>query len=212
MVVADSLGRGVGWVRGTNFLYYNIWDDPNDMRTSANNIRREFYFNNPASAFVGQKVNRNNPVPDTAWDYYPTIRKIEGESLAGASYGRTFKEHYMMRLAETYLLRAEAWLRKNEKQKAADDINVVRARAHATPVAADDVDLDYILDERARELMIEELRRLTLSRVGKLVERVRAFNPKSGASIQDHHEQFPIPQDVIDANSGAELGQNEGYD
>jgi hypothetical protein len=46
------------------------------------------------------------------WDYYPTIRKIEGESLAGASYGRTFKEHNMMRLVETYLLAAEAYFRK----------------------------------------------------------------------------------------------------
>jgi SusD family. len=212
MVVADSLGRGVGWVRGTNYLFYNIWDDPNDMRNSRNNIRRDFYYNNPESPYVGQKVDRNNPVHDTAWDYYPTIRKIEGESLAGASYGRTFKDHYMMRLAETYLLRAEAWLRKNDPVMAANDINVVRGRAHAAPISPDDVDLDYILDERARELMIEELRRLTLNRVGKLVERVRAYNPKSGNSIQDYHGLFPIPQDVIDANSGTELGQNDGYD
>jgi hypothetical protein len=211
MVVADSLGRGVGWVRGTSYLYYNIWNDAADIRNSPNNIRREFYYNNPASAYVGKKVDPANPVADTTWDYYPTLRKIEGESLAGASYGRTFKEHYMMRLAETYLLRAEAYLRKNELQKAADDINVVRNRANATPVDPANVTLDYILDERARELMIEELRRLTLSRVGKLVERVKLYNPKSGGSILPHHELFPIPQAVIDANSGAKLEQNQGY-
>jgi hypothetical protein len=212
MVVADSLGRGVGWVRGTNYLLYTIWnDDWNDMRNSPNNIRREFYYNNPASRFVGQKVDPNNPPADTSWDYYPTIRKIEGESLAGASYGRTFKEHYMMRLAETYLLRAEAYFRKNELQHAADDINVVRNRAKATPVTPDKVTLDYILDERARELMIEELRRLTLSRVGKLVERVQKYNPKSGPSIQAYHDLFPIPQTTIDANSGATLEQNPQY-
>lgn len=212
MVVADSLGRGVGWVRGTNYFFYDVWnEDPNDMRNSRNNIRRDFYFNNPASRFLGLKVDPNNPKADTAFDYYPTIRKIEGLSLAGASYGRTFKEHYVMRLAETYLLRAEAYLRKGDLQKAADDINVVRSRAAAKAVTAARVDLDYILDERARELIIEEPRRLTLSRMGKLVERVKKYNPRSAAGIQPYHELYPIPQKIIDANSGAKMEQNAGY-
>jgi hypothetical protein len=59
--------------------------------------------------------------------------------------------------------------------------------------------------------MIEELRRLTLSRVGKLVERVQKYNPKSGPSIQPYHDLFPIPQTTIDANSGATLEQNPQY-
>jgi hypothetical protein len=212
MVVADSLGRGVGWVRATNYFFYDVWnEDPSDMRNSRNNIRRDFYFNNPASRFVGQKVDPNNPKADTTWDYYPTIRKIEGLSLAGATYGRTFKDHYIMRLAETYLLRAEAYLRKGDLQKAADDINVVRSRASAKPVTADRVTIDYILDERARELIIEEPRRLTLSRMGKLVERVKKYNPRSASGILPRHELYPIPQKVIDVNSGAEIKQNPDY-
>ena len=49
-----------------------------------------------------------------------------------------------MRLAETYLLRAEANLLKGDVASAAIDINVVRSRAHATAIAASDVDMDLI--------------------------------------------------------------------
>src|SRR3546814_6679994 len=85
--------------------------------------------------------------------------------------GALYRDRYMMRLAETYLLRAEAYLGKGDNQHAADDINEVRLRSNATPVAPGDVTLDYILDERARELVYEEHRRITLHRTGKLVER-----------------------------------------
>jgi hypothetical protein len=211
MVVADSLGRGVGWVRPTSYFIYDIWSDPNDIRNSRNNIRRDFYFNNPASAYVGQRVNPDNPKADTMYDYYPTLRKIEGESLMGASYGRTFKDWYMIRLAETYLLRAEANIRKGALQLAADDINVVRARSKAAPIQAGMATLDFILDERARELFIEEPRRITLARMGKVYERVSRYNPRSGSSVRPEHELFPIPQKAIDANTGAAINQNQGY-
>ena len=212
MVVADSLGRGVGWIRPTSYFIYNIWlENPSDMRNSSHNIRREFYYNNPQSKYLGQKVDPVRIAADTGWDYYPTIRKIEGKALAGAAYGRTFKEFYMMRLAETYLLRAEAYFRNGNSAKAAEDINTVRARANAFPITPDKVSFDFLLDERARELTLEEPRRITLSRMGKLVERVKLYNPTSAASIQPYHALFPIPQPVIDANSGAALEQNTGY-
>lgn len=212
MAVCDSLGRPVGWFRPTNYYSYTLWSDASDIRNSTNNIRRNFYYNEPTSKYFNQKVNpATSKDPDTMWYYYPYIRKVEGEALAGITYGRTFKEHYLMRLAETYLYRAEAYLLKGDKQKAADDINVVRSRAKAKPVLAGDVSLDYILDERGRELMLEELRRLTLSRMGKLVERVKKYNPKSAATIKPYHELFPIPQKFIDANLNAKVEQNPGY-
>lgn len=73
-----------------------------------------------------------------------------------SSAGGTYTDQYMFRLAETYLLRAEAYLDLNQKDKAAADINEVRDRAKATLIDASDVTLDYILDERVRELGIEE--------------------------------------------------------
>jgi hypothetical protein len=213
-LVVDSLGRGVAWVRPTSYFLYDIWkNDAGDIRNSRFNIRRDYYYNNPASAYFGQKVDPAAINADTLVDYYPTITKIEGdgELTEGATYGRSFTDVYMMRLAETYLLRAEAYFRAGAPQKAADDINVLRARAHAQPIDASDVNLDFILDERARELVIEESRRLTLSRMGKLVDRTRQYNPQSGSSIQDYNALFPIPQTAIDANINAKLEQNPGY-
>jgi len=72
---------------------------------------------------------------------------------------------YMIRIAETYLLRAEARLAQDNKSGAADDINELRKRAGAKPCSASDVNIDYILDERIRELFGEEQRWVTLSRL-----------------------------------------------
>ena len=72
---------------------------------------------------------------------------------------------YMLRIAETYLIRAEAYLALGEKSKAAADINVLRDRANASYCTAADIDIDYILDERARELLGEENRWITLNRL-----------------------------------------------
>ena len=116
-----------------------------------------------------------------------------------------------MRLAETYLLRAEAHLGNNDATSAAADINVVRARANATPVAPADVDINYILDERARELSMEEFRTLTLQRLELQYERTRDLNPWSGTTIAAHNNLWPIPQREIDLNTGADLAQNPGY-
>ncbi|MDF7820014.1 RagB/SusD family nutrient uptake outer membrane protein [Runella sp. MFBS21] len=213
MVIADSLGRGVSWMRPSNHILYDIWkDDPNDMRNSEYNIRRKWYYNNPASKYFLKEVKFHANL-DTLYHIYPAFRKVEGLSLAGATNGRTFNDWPMMRLAETYLLRAEAYLMKGDKQKAAEDINVVRGRAKAKPVAAAQVDLDYILDERLRELIVEEPRRLTLSRMGKLVERTKKYNgfATTTSTIQAKNELFPIPQKFIDANFGAKVPQNPGY-
>ena len=97
---------------------------------------------------------------------------------------------------------------------AAADINKVRERSKATPVAVADVTIDYILDERARELYGEEWRLITLRRTGKLLERVLKYNDNPlcpGAYIKPHNFRWPIPQAQIDLNVGAEFPQNPGY-
>jgi hypothetical protein len=117
----------------------------------------------------------------------------------------------MFRLAETYLLRAEAYLGLNKTTEAAADINVVRARAKALPVSPGNVNIDYILDERLREFGVEEKRMLTLMRSGKWVDRVRRFNPFYGTQMQDHFNLWPIPSTEIERNRSAKLDQNPGY-
>ena len=72
---------------------------------------------------------------------------------------------YLIRIAETYLLRAEARLAQGNKGGAANDLTTVRNRAGASDVSAGQVNIDYILDERIRELFGEEQRWITLSRL-----------------------------------------------
>ena len=118
---------------------------------------------------------------------------------------------YLHRLAETYLLRAEAYLMLNEKQKAANDINELRRRAKTFEINAADVDIDFLLDERLRELYAEELRMLTLTRMGLLYDRNVKYNEKSGVSIAPYHNLWPIPFQEIERNVDARIEQNPGY-
>jgi hypothetical protein len=208
------LGRPIGFIRPSVYLEYLIWqsDWDNDIRNSEYNMKRRFYINNPASAHYGELIN---PRPaDTVRRHFVWIQKAahpHGHPQGYDTGGRLYSDIYAMRLAETYLLRAEAHLRNGDKSNAAADINVVRNRANATPVTADKVDIHYLLDERARELVVEEPRRLTLARMGLLYERVQMYNPVSAPNIREFHNLLPIPQVEIDANVGAELKQNAGY-
>ncbi len=216
-IITDSMGRGVGRSRGSTYYLYQLWENDwdNDMRNSKFNMRRDFHYNNPASSYYGQLIDKSVlSQEDTLRNLFAYSRKVEGSPWMGDRLsGRTHKDVIVFRLAETYLLRAEAKLRSGNSQGAADDINVLRERANASPVLATDVTLDYILDERARELATEEPRRRTLIRMGKLVERIRKYDllESSRNSIQEYHQFYPIPQEAIDANIGAELQQNPGY-
>jgi hypothetical protein len=218
MLVTDSLGRGTGPCRGTNYFLYDIWKDNynNDIRNSVHNMRRKFYYNNPASKYFGQEVMTKQLTnqEDTMRNIFAYPRKVEGKPMNNVNTsGNTGKDVMIYRLAETYLLRAEAYFRKDMLQDAADDINVLRNRAGAKPVLAADVNLDYLLDERARELITEEPRRRTLTRMGKLVERTRKYSllNSTRTTIQEKNEFFPIPQAAIDANFSLKLEQNPGY-
>ncbi len=227
----DTLNRPVGWSKPTNYLAYDIWRDDwyNDIRNAKHSIKRDFYFDNPASIYYKQKIDFNlyklagitsrDDIRDTCQYIFPYFMKCTTpleyfSDFARMGGGGVHKDIYAMRLAETYLFRAEAYLGLGKKDLAADDINVVRRRANATPVSAGDVTISYILDERARELYTEEFRTLTLMRLGLLVERVRKYNnnPRNlHNNIQDYNNLWPIPQTEIDLNSGAKLEQNPGY-
>ena len=149
--------------------------------------------------------------PDAQYENKKTYK------LAGTG-GKTYTDQYFFRLAEAYLLRAEAYVNKGDKNKAADDINELHKRANAKLCTADQMNLDYILDERLRELTCEEKRRLTLSRVGKLAERIKKYNPYFSAAYSAdnkdydaHFDLLPIPLSAIQANKDAKLEQNPGY-
>ena len=225
---SDTLGRPVGWMRPTNYLAYKIWqsDWSNDTRNAEYNIKRSFYYDNPASAYDKKKIDfskypagSRNAFNDTNQYIYPYFMKFADPvhhftDPARSGGGDNHKDLYAIRLAETLLLRAEAYVRLNNMAAAAADVNLVRSRAKANPVDPQQVNLDYILDERSRELYGEEWRPLTLRRMGKLVERVKLYNnnPKTpGANIDDKNVLYPIPQTQMDLNINAKMNQNPGY-
>ncbi len=126
------------------------------------------------------------------------------------------RDFILMRLGDAYLLRAEARLAQNNTAGAAEDINVIRMRGAvpgqeaASQITPGDVDLDFLLDERARELVGEGHRWFDLARTGTLVARTRMHNLGAAPNIQDYHTVRPIPQNQIDRALGG-YPQNPGY-
>jgi len=238
---SDTLSRPVSWSRPVYHVSNGIWssDWNNDIRNAPHNIKRNFYYQNPNSKWNGKVINfadygsystnGRNQQKDTCNYIFPYwIGKVGDPchvltDVARSGGGYTLKDHYEMRLAETYLSRAEAYLQKGDREKAAADINVVRSRAHAKPVAASDVTFDYLLDERSRELFTEEWRDLVLRRIDAhkglpneerlFYKRVMKYNDDPtdpGLSMKPYNILWPIPQTEIDATGGL-LIQNPGY-
>jgi len=116
-----------------------------------------------------------------------------------------------LRLAETYLILAEAQFYLNDLNGAAATLNTLRARANATPITPAQVTLSFILDERSRELVTEEHRRYTLLRTGTWFARTQQYNVYAGTKITLRDTILPIPQSVIDANLTKVMPQNNGY-
>ncbi|MBD2705156.1 RagB/SusD family nutrient uptake outer membrane protein [Spirosoma sp. BT702] len=150
--------------------------------------------------------------------HYVSLQKFDDPTRATDATTESARDAYIMRLGEVYLLAAEAQLNLGKKDSAAYYVNEIRTRA-AVPgrqanmrVAAADVTLDFILDERARELAGEQVRWFDLKRTNKLVERVKKYNPDAANNIQTFHVVRPIPQSEVDAvtNKG-EFAQNPGY-
>jgi hypothetical protein len=215
MIIADSLGgRGIARMRLTNWVVYELYET-NDMRNSQYNIRRKYYYNNPASTYYGQQIPYAGG--DTLFKIAPNTTKwydFIANNTDGTFGFAMCKDFIIMRLGETYLLQAEAQFKQGKLTEAANSINAIRARANATSVTAAQINLDFILDERARELLAEENRRMTLMRTGTLVTRTLAHNTQTinpVVGLTSKNLLLPIPKSEIDLNKDANLEQNTGY-
>ncbi len=142
---------------------------------------------------------------------WPFSRKFESGYDDNIQDAYQYNDQVYLRLADTYLLLAEAQYLSDDPTAAAATINIIRQRANASRIEANDVDMDFILEERARELMLEEHRRHTLVRTGTWYSRTQEHNFNGGQYIQEHFNLLPIPQTVIDANITREMLQNPGY-
>ncbi len=222
-------GRGIGWGISTKYFSNTIWqsDFNNDIRNANINFVRNFTSTNKSSPLYNTTISTENPpsgitVPSRAFYAYQAKCTTPGghpaaliqdpsTGLMKSSGGATYLDQYMFRLAETYLIRAEAYLGLNFKDKAADDLNAIRRRSNASDVLAANVNIDYILDERMRELGIEEKRRLTLMRLGLIYDRVEKCNPYYAGEMLKTYNLWPIPFSEIEQNNTAVLIQNPGY-
>jgi len=128
------------------------------------------------------------------------------------------RDYFVIRLAEMYLVAAEAAMSQARNDDAAQYITDLRARAiipgkeTEMAVTAGDINLNFILEERAKELAGEGFRWFDLKRTGTLIDRVKLYNLDAAPNIQTFHLLRPIPQTQIDrvSNPGDFL-QNTGY-
>jgi len=187
-------GRGECFVRPTYFAEKGMWNDENDLRNNSKMGNwfemEELKYNNPTlltgsdAKYFGQPIRKYAEdgsllVKDTirSWYGYPYYKlwvndpdRNVSNGYTGVDYQGGPGDYYLFRLAEAYLLRAEAYYWSGNYAKAVEDVNAIRKRAQCANLftAADLVGLqglDVIMDERARELMYEEFRHVELVRV-----------------------------------------------
>lgn len=148
------------------------------------------------------------------------ISKFEDPARATVNEDRGTRDAFIIRVAEMYLIVAEAGA-KAGKTDALAYMNILRAqrakagKEEAMKVAQSDIeDIDFILDERARELVGEQLRWFDLKRMGSeiFIRRIKAGNPDAGKNVEAYHMLRPFPQTLLDAITNKdEFLQNEGY-
>lgn len=157
----------------------------------------------------------------------PCIKKFDdytATSMGNRSTSCSTHDVVVSRLGEAYLIAAEAYLQAGDKGKAAEMINKLRQRPGtikagfeaAMNVSANDINIDFILDERAREMAGEYVRYTDLKRTHKLVEYVTMYNEDGVTEAQMKGDDGkykilrPIPQDALDKNQ-TKVAQNPGY-
>ncbi len=167
--------------------------------------------------------------------FFPTMNKYDCRNRSSVG-GFSTRPVIVYRLAETYLIAAEAYFYLGNTAQAATYLNVVRERAGASgqkqqmDITSSQVNIDFILDERLRELVGEQTRwqdlkrTTTASGASQLLTRVRntnyapplvrnpagVYGSNAAINIKDFHVLRPIPQTEIDRTNGS-ITQNPGY-
>lgn len=210
------LGRANPDVSQTYFYSYEIWEDGRFNWKNTPDLRRsdanwwdvhELIYNNPNSVDFGKPVNTDYlsepadslkiwPMPYHK-TYYPHESDFTGRPVGGNG------DTYVFRLAETYLIRAEAYFWNNKLDLATDDINVVRERANAPVISKHDLDIDFIFDERLRELAIEEMRHTEMVRVSNIMAKSKI----NGYSLDNFHQKNWWYDRMMDRNSWLKFGR-----
>ncbi|MCB0799187.1 MAG: RagB/SusD family nutrient uptake outer membrane protein [Bacteroidales bacterium] len=176
--------------------------------------------------FLKMKKDRNIPSPSASGDYGIGVYKFTARNANGtlpANYNTAYActDFPVFRLADAYMMRAEALFRlggAENIQAAVNDINLIRQRAYGDDsgnIEVADLTLDFIIDERAREFYYEAQRRTDLVRFGKFTGGDYLWQWKGGAyagtSTSEHLNLFPIPGDELSSNPNYNDQNNPGY-
>jgi starch-binding outer membrane protein, SusD/RagB family len=202
----SKAGKSITFKSGDTTLHLTPTDLPLADRTARNYQVMGPGFTNVAGAYFNEAI-------------FFTLTKFFDTKRPDLTYTHGSRDYFIFRFADTKLLLAEAYLLAGKRPEALVQINDVRKRAafagkeSAMLITDAQLSMDFIMEERARELAGEQMRWMDLKRWGKLVERVKLFNPQAAPFIKETHNLRPIPQAQIDRTEGnaASFPQNAGY-
>jgi hypothetical protein len=196
-----------------------IWMPPYDPGVVKRAAFKGIILLPPSVAATATGVNAA-PTTNT---FFPAVKKFDDPNRPSVN-DPSSRPVVLFRFSEIYLIAAEAAFKMNDNATAAAMINVLRTRAayrttnmpagavanmQITPAQ---VTLDFILDERVRELYGESIRWWDLTRTQSLVRRVKQYNAEAGPNIQDYMTLRPIPQTEINlVTQGTPIAQNPGF-
>ena len=221
---SDNGGRGGALLLPNRYLIDLLAEDPNDTRDDGTYLISAYRYNDPTTLpegrMIGDTIDIVSPDSDNPNEfrlYYKTLNpgvlKFQQRD-ADPSEASTTKNIMVYRLAETYLIAAEAQMRLGNQARAVEFVNAVRTRAGAAPFG--ELNQENLLDERARELFFEGQRWFTLKRMGVLVDYIRdhAANDNlvnfARERIEPKHVNWVIPEEELDL-LGPNYPQNDGY-
>lgn len=146
------------------------------------------------------------------------MNKFQDSLRSSTDETRSFRDAFVFRIAEMYLIAAEGYWRAGDAANAVKYMNLLR-ETRAIPgkesemrIAAGNLTLDFFLDENGREFIGEVHRWFDLKRTKKLVEYNNKWNADAEGRVQEFHMLRPIPQSMLDAvRNKDEFTQNPGY-
>lgn len=210
--------NGNGWQghRATKAWYGLFGASPQELEASSD-VRAHLFWSNYLSSNPDKRHSYEMNDYKKWTDGYPCV-KFRSTNFNGPQTNTDFSgtDFPMFRLADAYLMYAECALRgatSASLSQALGYVNDVRSRSNATVISTGELTLDFILDERARELNFEGHRRTDLIRFGKFTGDSYVWpwkgGIKEGVSISPNYNLFPIPTTALQANPN--LTQNPGF-
>ena len=209
----ESGGANIAVSAGTYYIVMDLSSETYSITPFTSDRRGMFYSD-------GQNLEIESIPPFEDGYAVSKWKNIDSNGNQGSDSAGNFcdTDIPLIRLAEIYLNYAEATIRggSGDVGTAVSLINEIRERAYGNSsgnISSGDLTLDFILDERSRELYWEGLRRTDLVRFNKFTNSSYLWpfkgNEQTGVGVDEYRNIFPLPANVVSINSN--LTQNEGY-